>query len=222
MTEFTFVSRIDKVGEMPGYVGREDIHEELMLFGASPEFAGAVGGPLTKRFLKEVAPDLDQMRAFCAAFGMHIVIDTRSHMLMPGFYPAIPGWHCDAFPRGGYGEQPDLTRTTEGAHHLVAFCSDQHNGVSRTEFLAHGREVTLDVDPKAVWSSVHAQSGGWVATTTQLDGEILRFSQKTLHRAKPAHQKGWRWWVRASCFYKPPENAVRRQVQVYAPEGLGW
>lgn len=218
--KYTFESNIEKIGSLPVKVDRQLIHEEPMLFGASIKFASENGGPLTRAFLNEAIESLLAMQVYCEANNIHIVIDTRSHILMPGFYPAIPGWHADAYPRAKYGEQPNLELGNRNNYHIVAFQSDQDDGVSRTLFSKHGTSTTMDVDNKHVWQSVHSQFKG--ETQSELDGEILKFSQATLHNAQAAHTKGWRWWIRVSCFYKPPENTVRRQVQVYAPIGLGW
>lgn len=220
--EFEFVSRIQEVGRVDPLADRDTIHAEPMLFGASPAFAAEAGGPLTRLVLHALSDELVGASAYCRGTGQHLVIDTRSHMLMPGFYPAIPGWHCDAYPRGAYGEQPSLTGGNPDNFHFVAFVSDQADGVSRTEFVQSGYKTRCKFGDEHVWSSVHRQVGALTPKLTQVDGQILRFWQATLHRASPAHAKGWRWWFRASVFYKPPENAIRKQVQVYAPEGLGW
>jgi hypothetical protein len=218
---FSFRSRIAEVGSVDAVVDRDVIHAEPMLFGASVEFAREAGGPLTRIMLNALTEELTGALAYCRSTSQHLVIDTRSHMLMPGFTPAIPGWHCDAYPRGAYGEQPWLANGNPSNFHFVCFVSDQADGVSRTEFMQSGVTTNIrNVDPEHVWASVHKQAYG--DTMTQVDGQILRFWQPTLHRAKPAHAKGWRWWFRASVFYRPPENAIRKQVQVYAPEGLGW
>ncbi len=223
MSEFSFRSRIEQVGVIDPVADRDVIHAEPMLFGASPAFAREAGGPLTRTVLTALDAELRGAAAYCAATGQHLVIDTRTHMLMPGFTPAIPGWHCDAYPRGAYAEQPHLSGGNPDNFHFVAFVSDQGGGVSRTEFLQSGRtHVATGIDSEHVWQSVHRGLTLPGPTLTQADGQILRFWQATLHRAKPAHAKGWRWWFRASVFYKPPENAIRKQVQVYAPEGLGW
>ncbi len=219
---FEFTSRIQEVGSVDPIADRDTIHVEPMLFGASRHFAKAAGGPLTNMVLRAIGEHLDGCEAYCASVGAHLIIDTRTHMLMPGFFPAIPGWHCDAYPRAAYGDQPSLKAGNPSHHHFVAFVSDQPDGVSRTEFIAPGDTVAAKVDPAHVWQSVHKQVYHYVPRFQQKDGQILRFGQATLHRAMPAHAKGWRWWLRASVFYKPPENAIRKQVQVYAPEGLGW
>jgi len=166
--------------------------------------------------------------------GAHRVIDTRSHMLMPGQYPAIPGWHCDAYPRGQHSSgQPDLWSGNPKCFHYVVTISDQRDGVSNTTFL-EASEVALLVRPEEVWGSVHedlerrlrepsaADPRYGRKTWAVPDGHLLRFNQESLHRATKTHTKGWRWFFRLSMYHSAPMNQIRRQVQVYTTEGGGW
>jgi hypothetical protein len=61
----------------------------------------------------------------------HVSIDSRSHMLMKGMYPCIPGWHCDDFYRESHEHQPDLANIPPTIHYLVVL-----GDCSRTEFAA--------------------------------------------------------------------------------------
>lgn len=63
----------------------------LGLVNASLEDALRFGGELTRAAIG--AMELRHDRKY-------IVVDTKVHMLMPGFYAAIPGWHTDGVPRG--------------------------------------------------------------------------------------------------------------------------
>ncbi len=217
-----FTPHIEQIGKIDPLVHRSVIHDEPMLFSASVRFARQAGGPLTRMLLEVADWQLQQMESYCSITDQYVVIDTRSHMLMPGFRPAIGGWHCDAYPRGGYDEQPDLTAGKANNHHIVAFVSDQNGGVSQTEFVTAPIEAS-EIDPERVWSSVHrAVQAARPTTMFEQDGEVLRFSQQTLHRASSAHARGWRWWFRASVFYSPPRNQIRKQVQVYGEEGQSW
>ena len=205
-------------------MSRDQIHNEPMLFGCSPEFVlerrDALLANSVLAYLK-LTRELDRAEEYCRRHGKWLVIDTRSHMLMPGMYPAIPGWHADAYPRYRYGDQPDLEAAQPDTPHYVVHVSDQDEGVSRTLFAE--QPFTCDVDTTKVWASVHRQMEcSAISTKRFLDGQIVRMLQPTLHRAAAAYTKGWRWWMRMSCFYKPPENAIRKQVQVYTTEGGGW
>jgi len=231
----TFSAHWETIQKLHGQVETATIVEEPMLFSASPDFAESYGGPLTRSVLRALTRERDRMAAYIAEHpGTYGVIDTRSHMLMPGQYPAIPGWHCDAYPRGkGSAGQPDLKAGDPECFHYVVTVSDQPNGVSNTTFMQG--VSTLDVDPERVWGSVHEEvvrrglglpapgrDGGICLWATIPDGHLTRFKQETLHRATKAHAKGWRWFFRLSMYHSKPMNQIRRQVQVYSTEGGGW
>lgn len=192
---------------------------EPLLYSASLEFAACYGGPLTRAVLRKL-PNWDPPNGF------HWVVDTRTHMLMPGQYPAIPGWHCDGVPRGNYTAQPDLNQLRDDVWHVVAHVSTHPEGVSNTQFITEPYEI--DCDESRVWASVHehlkrtdVELSGSVLTPG--DGAITRFKMPTLHRATPAKHRGWRWWFRASMYYNRPVNQIRNHVQVYTVgDGAGW
>lgn len=195
-----------------------EIASEPMLFSASESFASYAGGPLTARILSELPDDLF---VGWRKRGKHVVIDTRSHMLMPGQFPAIGGWHCDAFQRGANG-QPDLARGDPDCEHVVVTLATRPDGLSRVEY-ASGDLLVESVDTDHVWASVHgaAQLHGLPGERRD-HGDVVRFQQGTLHRATVARTQGWRFFFRASAYHSPPLNKVRRQVQVYAQPGVGW
>lgn len=221
---FCFRPEWAKVASLQGTVSKEMIAEEPMLYSASPHFAESYGGPLTRAALSKLTGrEMERIAEYSAQTGAHAVIDTRSHMLMPGQYPAIPGWHCDAYPRGPGGSgQPDLRLGDATRFHYVVTVSDQLGGVSNTTFLQE-LEFTCMVDPERVWGSVHdALESRGRNVVLMPDGQLIRFRQEQLHRATPAHAKGWRWFFRLSMYYTKPLNQIRRQVQVYSTEGGGW
>lgn len=225
--KYSFSSKLQRLGGVCNKVDRSVIRDETLLFGASILFARNSCGPLTNMVIGALEDELIAAEKWCSKNGRHVVIDTRSHMLMRGFYPAIPGWHCDGYPRRAYLSQPDLLAGNPECVNYVCHVSDQDCGVSNTLFLDE-ESFVVDVDVNSVWSSVHKAAVELEKTTDgnnlfqQEDGDLIEFNQETLHRAQAAKTRGWRWWFRASCYYKPPKNDIRKQVQVYAPEGLGW
>jgi hypothetical protein len=152
-----------------------------------------------------------------------ISIDSRSHMLMPGMYPCIPGWHCDDFCRGPDG-QPDLVNLTEKAqsvHYSVVF------GLSAfTEFIVEPFELP---DPKELDNpsslpvyAVYDQRICALDVKTRLvrDGEMVRFGPLAFHRGTPATAAGWRYFLRVTqSNHWEPKNEIRTQSQVYIPQG---
>lgn len=192
----------------------DEIIGEPMLFSAEPIFAYRKGGPVTRRILDALPED-----AWFPDFGRHIVIDTRLHMLMPGMYPAIPGWHCDAWPRGKEG-QPDTRDSLigrKGIRHWVCIIGEP----SFTEFAADEVKIVLDKDH--VWRSVSkGVDGAPIATDFARDGEVVEFGIDQLHRATPADRHGWRFFLRLSHYQFEAQNQIRKQVQVYTTEHGGW
>lgn len=67
-----------------------EIRDTPSLFNASLEDALRYGGELTRAALSAMSIPGDRK---------HIIVDTKTHMLMPGMWPAIPGWHTDGVPR---------------------------------------------------------------------------------------------------------------------------
>ncbi|MBD9511892.1 hypothetical protein IB265_34655 [Ensifer sp. ENS10] len=207
---------------------REDqIKNEPMLFSADPRFAYANGGFLTRTVLDK----LTQRGKF--APDDHVVIDTRVHMLKPGWIPAIGGWHCDAVPRGADG-QPELDHPAiPGIRHYL--CVVDSGTGSMTEFLTANIADYLPRKArpeKNLWGEHSELINDWLGedndgddTTTLQSGEIYEFSARDYHRAIPATGHGWRFFFRASVetLTKGPLNEIRQQVQVYLPnEDWGW
>ncbi len=206
----------------------DTIKAETMLFSADPEFAFMNGGPITRKAVEFLH----------AALGMpddNVVIDTRVHMLKPGWNPAIPGWHCDAVPRGADG-QPDFgsAELDDIVHFLLVIdASDQPTG-AMTEFVDLKAPVRFPA-PEAgenVWG-VHSRSinelldaeARHLEVLTLESGRFYRFTSRDYHRSVPATGSGWRYFFRASVNTRTrgPFNEIRQQVQVYMPDAdLGW
>lgn len=212
-TSYRFVPDAISVGHVPVF-SFTDIEQEPQLYSASRLFAAQRGGPITTAILAAMPDD-----AWQPAPDRYIVIDTRSHMLMPGMYPAIPGWHCDAWPRTNAGEgQPDPTNTADkaGVRHWAVSVGD----CSQTEFL--GFPIELELRPDAVWAGVSEEIGTPHGRWFQPAQTIYAFGPDQLHRASPATARGWRFWLRLSHYQRPPLNRVRSQTQVYLTEHGGW
>lgn len=82
----------------------DQIKNTPALWNASIEDALKYGGDLTREAIGAMRLRGDRRS---------IIVDTKIHMLMPGFMPAIPGWHTDGAPRAADGNPgakgaPDL------------------------------------------------------------------------------------------------------------------
>lgn len=213
---YKFIPSIHFVDTFNDKFTDEEIEHEPQLYSASGQFAWDKGGPITRTVL-----DALPAKALLGSDGRHVVIDTRVHMLMPGMYPAIPGWHCDAWARTENGRgQPDPFDHAgrKNVKHWTAMVGT----ASKTQFLTE--VVAINLNPKAVWSSVsEGLSTMYLPSVVhQESGHIMHFDTEQLHRAMPATERGWRWWFRLSHYQRPPLNRVRVQSQVYTTEHGGW
>jgi hypothetical protein len=85
-----FDSQIHELGHFANDCSNDDIKNEPMFFNCDLDFAWDNGGNITRSFISNLPYDWQDEG---------IVFDSRVHMLMPGWYPAIPGFHHDDVPR---------------------------------------------------------------------------------------------------------------------------
>lgn len=199
-----------------------DIAKEPGLYNCSYEAAMRLGGPITRSFLQAAATRWQHR----VDVGAHLYFDSRTHMLMPGMYPAIPGWHLDDVPRNGDGQPSFDVAGWDAADHLIGVVGAD---VSATEYMREYREIEVLRESKEqnVYAAMDATMKFCGPETGYIeDRHILAFTASCPHRAQPAEKRGWRWFGRLT--YNPnrtnkPTNEVRTQSQVYLlSEGLGW
>lgn len=197
------------------------IKSEPMFFSADLEFAAKHGKDITRDFL-QILPDSWK--------GSDVILDSRVHMLMPGWYPCIPGWHLDDVPRTRPDGQPDHAAPVYQSEHLTAIIGD----AGKTQFI--NRRIQLEDVPVGegpvyrVWNEdlqrrIVAGLPGYSTGLMQiLPGHLYEFNWQSFHRGMPATKSGWRWFVRLSKrTTRPVTNEIRRQVQVYMPAiEVGW
>lgn len=212
MTKLVFNTGTLLEGPRLGHV-ESDIESEDMLFQCRTSFAWANGGEHTRAVLEllkqEIAPKI-------FAF---LRIDTRVHMLMPGWYPCIPGWHCDFMRVSDSGAQvPDAKRDAEVQHYQLV------TGGPEPEFIVD-RNLHVEVDGDVRWRKVDAAMGAAFGTPIEAN-RIIYFDGNELHRGRPwrGEPGHWRYFFRASYF---PEGCayadkVRRQSQIYCDIHEGW
>ena len=205
---------------------QDEVRREPMLFNCDAASAARLGGPITRAFLSRLPEDF---------VGGPLVVDTRVHMLMPGWYPCIPGWHHDDVPRTRADGQPNYGPDQDRSEHVSCLVGID---VARTKFAtgtAHFSEVPVgsvvyDAWHREVVSKIRAGVlRGWRAPM----GALVRFDDRTWHRGAAATGNGWRWFGRASRYFdgrghridrrNPRTNEVRSQVQIYmARANAGW
>jgi hypothetical protein len=217
---YQFNSSVECVGSFQALWSQEEIKNEPMLFNCGIRAAARLGGPITKAFLDDLPTQWDIE---------DVVIDSRVHMLMPGWYPCIPGYHHDDVPRHKVlNGQPDYDTPAYKAKHLMGLVN---GGICPTEF-AIGRIACPQVPKQDV---VYKYWHYYVEAAIELEtmskwkapsGRYIEFDWNTFHQGTKAVANGWRWFIRVSCNTdrtKSLTNEVRRQAQVYLEFPMeGW
>jgi hypothetical protein len=218
-----FTSDIDYVERTNLVVSPDIVKGEPMLFSASLDFASKHGGQLTSHMLMAIKGSLSRDIITHATMGYHPVIDTKVVMLKRGWYPSIPGWHCDGVPRCTSSGQPDMSKLYEPVFHYIGSISSVSD-LCPTELL--NKEVDLNIDEHQVWKSADSEVRGLSGIENNIlslrSGSVVRFNRQTLHNCTPAHSSGWRFFFRLSFMGTPTRNEIRNQVQVYTDVNNGW
>lgn len=204
----------------------ELIKNEPMLFNNDIDGAFRNGGPITKDFLQVLPIEWK---------GVPLVIDSRVHMLMPGWYPCIPGWHHDDVPRTRGDGQPNYGEGQCRSQHVIALINGD---ICPTVFASGSELFTEPAFDRTIYSDWHHDvesklARGDLGLETAPSNRLVFFDDRSWHRCQPANRTGWRFFIRASRYYSPEgkpiprgnprTNEVRRQVQVYMDDpNLGW
>lgn len=230
VTSYTFNRHAVAVGEALDldYTPR-DIEGCLNFRRASMGDAIALGGPLIRRALGACPLRGDRP---------HILVDTKVSMLMPGWFPAIPGWHTDGVPRdnrGGYLKgRPSMARQQELSEdgespifHLMVL------GVPNTpRFLADALDVPLaNGENRRLYNEltdyVNEQDRSVLNSVGFTTDQWLTWDWWNIHTAQPSENRGWRLLIRVTESDIPPSDPaktdiIRRQTMVYSPINFGW
>lgn len=212
----------------------KDLRQLPMFFRCDPDYVYRLGGSLYREILD---------KAPLTGKGKHISIDSRVHMLFPGFWPGIPGWHCDDFFREGQPNQPNLalmmTMPEVQSTHLSMCLGD----TAPTEFagepfllsekalkdelvyracdheIQKGRSFTI-----LAGTSNYCEEYLPYRTKTPDFGDFVRFDCFTWHRAVKATAAGWRLFIRITeSDHWKPLNELRTQVNCYIDDpSMGW
>lgn len=222
----TFVSQCHKLNKFATNIKTESIKNEPMFFNSSIDFAYDNGGDITKSFIDSLPDDfLDEA-----------VFDSRIHMLMPGWYPSIPGWHHDDVPRpeipvGQHfisAGQPDYDTTKYHSRHILGLVNAD---ICPTHF-ALGKCTMPEVyDDETVYKKWHLEieklvEEGKLGLLKVEDRTLYCFDWQAFHTGTKAVGNGWRWFGRVSKdtdrVYKIT-NEIRVNAQVYLEFPMeGW
>ncbi|QEG12118.1 hypothetical protein OMEGA_50 [Klebsiella phage vB_KaeM_KaOmega] len=218
--EVQFGNKIEKPSQ-------DDIKNTQGLWNASFDDAFRFGGDVTRAALQAMNLRGDKK---------HIVVDVKTHMLMPGMIPAIPGWHTDGVPRGGKTLSP-----ASGAPHIhmqIGADSPRYHllvvgGDCPTKFIASRNINLVTENLPNLYAGISSQvcemdNKGLLDTYNAPDGQVVEWDWWELHTAQQARAPGWRYLIRVTeTDYLEPQKdlrlVLRNQQQVYLPtEKFGW
>lgn len=220
-----------RVGARLPEFDQDAVKAEPMFWSATPKFAWQNGGPITRAFLAAAfgITLADYADWVLARDGKHMCFDSRVHMLMPGWFPCIPGWHHDDVKRSRSDGQPDYDDPGKAKHILALVNGD----IAPTEF-ALGKVEYPDVPLGEIvykdWHQrVEADIGFGALERVQVPtNHLIHFDHESFHQGTRAVKGGWRWFGRLTwdAGYgdgRPHHNEIRKQVQVYLENPMeGW
>ncbi len=188
-----------------------------MFFNSDLKYAYKHGGPITREFIK----NLPSGWANCDP-----VFDSRVHMLMPGWFTCIGGYHHDDIPRSTASGQPNYDTPEYLSEHLMGLVNGD---VSPTLFALGQHEMPEVKDDVVyrVWSPLVEDqvTSGLLKTYEAESGKYIEFDWQSMHRGQATRANGWRWFGRLSRKtdrQKNMTNEIRRQAQVYLDPTAGW
>lgn len=224
-TDKYFVSQMTIGNDFAGTA--EQVKQEPMFFNADLGYAFTHGGPITRAFIEALPPDWVNNKA---------VFDSRVHMLMPGWYPAIPGWHHDDVPRpiippGQHfitAGQPDYDNPRYRAEHIMGLVNAQ---VCPTKFALGNCTMPAIPEGELIYRRWHVEveallKDGSLQLVEAPTNKLIHFDCDTFHTGDKAVSNGWRWFGRVSRNtdrLSQITNEMRQQVQVYLEFPMeGW
>lgn len=221
----TFKSKITPLSKFE--CDNESIKKEPMFFNSDFNFAYENGGEITKSFLSALPDDWKNEP---------LVFDSRVHMLMPGWYPAIPGYHHDDVPRpeievGKHfitAGQPDYENPRYKSQHIMALVNAE---ICPTKFIIGNCEMPEINDGELIYRKWHSEILNQIESKSINvvecpDKQLVYFDCDTFHSGDKAISNGWRWFGRVSKNtdrVNKITNEIRSQVQVYLEFPMeGW
>ncbi len=214
-----FNSQIQIRGSFNDKWSKEEISAEPMFYRASADFCYKNGGPITQSFLDSIPLDWKNI---------DVTIDSRVHMLMPTWYPCIPGMHHDDIPRTRADGQPNYENIDYSADHLMGLVNGD---IAPTEFAVG--EIDLEIPPlgSIIYRDWHptiidAIDNGKLELVKAESGKYIQFNNFSFHQGSSTVESGWRWFIRVSRNTDRAvnhKNEIRKQVQVYMANPMeGW
>lgn len=222
-----FNSQVKQLGRFADESTNDSIKTEPMFFNCDLQFAYENGGAITKSFIEALPTEWKVSKT---------IFDSRVHMLMPGWYPAIPGFHHDDVPRPkipvgqhfASAGQPDYDNMRYKSEHILGLVNAS---ICPTVFACGQCEMPFIQDGELIyrkWNSVVEQllKDGELSQIQAQDRTLYAFDWETFHTGQKAISNGWRWFGRVSRNtdrVNEVTNEIRQQVQVYLEFPMeGW
>lgn len=213
----TFNSTVKELNSFAESIPNSLISMEPMFFNSDINFAYENGGEITKDFIDALPGNWKKE---------NLIFSSRSHMLMPNWYPAIPGFHHDDVPRPN-GGQPDYDTTEYYSEHIMGLVNAS---IAPTEFALGQCTLTEVPEDVVVYRQWHNEvedllSKGLLERYVAPDRTLLWFDWQSLHQAVIANRSDWRWFGRVTKgnTKDKPKNEIRKQVQIYMQNPTqGW
>jgi len=205
-----------------------ELKNTFSLWNASYEDAIRYGGSITRDALQSMNLHHDRK---------NIIVDTKIHMLMPGWSPAILGWHVDGAPR-------DENKNPQGAGLPNTFVQEGDERFNRYHILVTGdgcltqyvnRPLYVPIPSEPSYDVYTHMSKFVHAHVTKHPEDVSTFKSCTsyefdwwdIHTGVIASKKEWRFLIRVceSDYYEPRKDlreVIRMQSQIYSPVDFGW
>jgi hypothetical protein len=213
----------------------DEIKDTPSLWNASLGDAVKYGGDLTREALS--AMDLVGDKRYT-------IVDTKVHMLAPGQYPALPGWHTDGTPRLREGVTPggySWTSLHPQYKGLPVIEAQEHLDSPRFHLLVTGkgcltRFLKAPIDIYVFDEPERGAFGKISRRVREADPDTFEIPSCVaaawdwweLHEAKAAEAVEWRFLIRVTeSDHNEPQTdlrkVIRTQNQVFVPAiDTGW
>lgn len=205
-----FNRSVEFLETLDGLPDQDQIRRIPQFFRADADMVYRLGGPFLRQLLAK-APLSRSHR--------YVSIDTKVHMLMPGWYACIPGWHCDDFYRPT-DDQPDLSRIAHGwSDHVCVVVGPTALPDFVVEPLTLPAPEEMDREGRPLYAVYHERIEALRPRRARpASGQMVKFDCLAFHGGTPADRHTWRLFARITqSDHFAPLNEIRTQTQVYLP-----